>query len=310
LERENYGNIHMLKRKIIFGIIASFIGLAIIFFYGPFPQFRLLWINTAMYSSRHKFLATGLYTKNYIDKVINMRVTYENPDNELLVAKKTMAATLEEIIHDYYRGYMITIRDPERLMLVIADNEEGRLLEDLNAENQGEGGVNAGGYRDHEKRGLPWGTLITGGETVSSCDQNHYHVMGGFDGSNKLVVGRMTDREIAKRNFKWALEFGPALIINGKKMAMNSYTGGLAPRTAIGQTNEGHVLLLVIDGRQGSSFGATFQGVRDVLFDNGAINAICLDGGSSSSIVYGQYVINSPSEGKRGRLLPNAIIFR
>jgi exopolysaccharide biosynthesis protein len=237
-------------------------------------------------------------------------VAYEKTDNKPLIAKRTMAVSFDEIIHDYFRGYIIRIEDPGKLTLVTADNEEGRFLEDLVAENQGKGGVNAGGYRDHGKRGLPWGTLIAGGELVSVCAQNHYHVMGGFDGLNKLVVGRMTDREIAKRNFKWAFEFGPILIINGKKMPMNSYTGGLAPRTAIGQTKEGHVLLLVIDGRQGSSLGATFQDVQEVLFGKGAINAICLDGGACSSIVYGQYVINSPSEGKRGRLLPNAIIFK
>jgi exopolysaccharide biosynthesis protein len=284
--------------------------MSVFLFYGPFPQFRRMWINTAMYSSSHKFLATGLYTKNYIEKVISVPVTYEITDNEPLAEKKTRAASFEEIASDYYRGYMITIRDPEKITLVTADNEEGKFLEDLNAENQGEGGINAGGYLDHKKRGLPWGTVIADGETVHACPSNHYHVMGGFDGSNKLVVGRMTDREIAKRNFKWAVEFGPVLIINGKKMAMNSYTGGFAPRTAIGQTKEGHVLLLVIDGRQGSSLGATFQDVQEVLYDKGAINAICLDGGASSSIVYGQYVINSPSEGKRGRLLPNAIICR
>jgi exopolysaccharide biosynthesis protein len=298
------------KRIIFIGLVAWFIGVPVFLFYGPFPQFRKLWINSAMYSSRHKFLATGLYTKSYIDKVINVPVAFEKTDNEPFAGKQTSDVSFDKITSDYYRGYIIRIDDPKRLMFVTADNEEGQFLEDLVAENQGKGGVNAGGYRDHEKRGLPWGTLIAGGEIVSVCAQNHYHVMGGFDCLNKLVVGRMTDTEIAKRNFKWAVEFGPILIINGKKMSMNYYTGGLAPRTAIGQTKEGHVILLVIDGRQGPSLGATFQDVQEVLFDNGAINAICLDGGATSSMVYGQYVTNSPSEGKRGRLLPNAIIFK
>jgi exopolysaccharide biosynthesis protein len=215
-----------------------------------------------------------------------------------------------EIKGDYFRGYIIKIEDPRRLSLVHADNEEGEFLEDLVAAQKFLGGINGGGYRNDKKRGLPWGTLIANGEIVSACTEHREHTRGGLNAAHKLIVGRMTDNEIARQNFEWAFEFGPILIINGEKTALNVYSGGLSPRTAIGQTKEGHILMVVIDGRQTSSIGATFHDVQMVLFANGAINAIGLDGGASSCMVYQGELVNSPSEGKRGRLLPSAIIFK
>jgi exopolysaccharide biosynthesis protein len=66
------------------------------------------------------------------------------------------------------------------------------------------------------------------------------------------------------------------------------------PRTAIGQRSDGAVLLLVIDGRQVSSLGATYLDVAEVMLSYGAVNACNLDGGSSSVMWYGGKYINSP----------------
>jgi exopolysaccharide biosynthesis protein len=133
--------------------------------------------------------------------------------------------------------------------------------------------------------------------------------MGGFREDYKLIVGAFTEEEIAAQGYVWAFEFGPLFIVNGEKTGLSAFSGGLSPRTAIGQTADGSVLLLVIDGRQPSSIGATYQDVQTVLYDNGAVNAIGLDGGSSTSLVLGGTLINSPSGGDDDRLLPNAIIF-
>jgi exopolysaccharide biosynthesis protein len=324
------------KRRIIIIILATIIGIPILLFYGPFPQFRKLWINTAMFSSRHQYLATALYTKKYIDKVLYIPFPSGQTNNEPLAETNTDTVNFgeintntvsltntdtvsltntdtvifAEIKGDYFRGYIIKIEDPRRLSLVHAGNEEGKYLEDLVLAQNSLGGINGGGYRNDKKRGLPWGTLIADGEIVSACTEHREHTIGGLNSAHKLIVGRMTDNDITRQNFQWAFEFGPILIINGEKTALNVYSGGLSPRTAIGQTKEGHILMVVIDGRQTSSIGATFHDVQMVLFANGAINAIGLDGGASSCMVYQGELVNSPSEGKRGRLLPSAIVFK
>jgi hypothetical protein len=51
------------------------------------------------------------------------------------------------------------------------------------------------------------------------------------------------------------------------------------------------VLLLVIDGRQASSLGATYADMITVLMEYKAINAVNMDGGSSSLMYYkGEYL--------------------
>jgi len=291
-------------------IIAGFAAVFIFLFYGPFEGFRLLWINTAMYSSRHQFLATALYPRSYINKVLNIPMLEEQTDIQPSPENNSGVINFTELKGDYFRGYIVKIEDPRRLALVVSATNEGQYLEDMVVFHEGRGGVNGGGFRNHKMRGLPWGTLIANGSLAASCTEHRLHSIGGMTRSHKLVVGRMDDQQLIEKDFIWAIEFGPILIINGEKTVLNRYTGGIAPRTAIGQTEEGHILLVVIDGRQVSSIGAYLQDVQMVLYENGAVNAICLDGGASSCMVYQGELVNSPSEGRQGRLLPNALVFR
>ena len=49
---------------------------------------------------------------------------------------------------------------------------------------------------------------------------------------------------------------------------------------------DGAVLMLVIDGRQPHSLGATYKDCIDVMLEYGAVNAGNLDGGSSTILLY------------------------
>ncbi len=69
---------------------------------------------------------------------------------------------------------------------------------------------------------------------------------------------------------------------------------GVNPRTAIGQRADGAILLLVINGRQIDSLGATYDDLIDIMLEYGAVNASNLDGGSSSLMIHnGEYITNS-----------------
>jgi len=298
------------QKRLAIILIAGLVGITLFLFYGPFEGFRLLWINTAMYSSRHQFLATALYPRSYIDKVLDIPLPKEQTDIQPPPENDSMKVVFAELKGDYFKGYIIRIEDPRRLTLVSSAQDEGQYLEDMVETYQGLGGVNCGGYRNHQMRGLPWGTLIVNGVLAASCTEHRLHSIGGMTASHKFVTGRMDDQQITEKDFIWAVEFGPILIINGEKTVLNQYTGGLAPRTAVGQTEEGYILLVVIDGRQASSIGAYLQDVQTILYENGAVNAICLDGGASSCMVYNGELVNNPSEGRQGRLLPNALVFR
>ena len=68
-------------------------------------------------------------------------------------------------------------------------------------------------------------------------------------------------------------------------------------------------MLLTIDGRQpGWSVGATMEQCIDVMLRYEALQAAALDGGSSTTMIYNNEVINRPAGSKEGRRIPNAFI--
>jgi exopolysaccharide biosynthesis protein len=80
------------------------------------------------------------------------------------------------------------------------------------------------------------------------------------------------------------------------------------PRTAIGWTASGDVLLVVIDGRRHRwSVGASLLEMARVMRDHGAVQALNLDGGGSSTMVVRGDVINRPSDGHERRI-SNAVV--
>jgi exopolysaccharide biosynthesis protein len=300
------------KGRRFIAAIPVLVGLGAFLFYGPLEPFRLLWINTAMYSSRYQFLATSLYPPGYIASVLerNSGGAVGKTDPAPLGLRGGDSLVFAKITGNYYQGYLVKIADPTRLSLEVSSGPAGELLEQIVARHGAAGGINAAGYADAKARGLPAGMLILKGERVNRCTSGGRHVMGGFREDYKLIVGAFTEAELAVQGYMWAFEFGPLLIVNGEKTELNAFSGGLAPRTALGQTADGSVLLLVIDGRQLASVGATYQDVQTILYANGAVNAIGLDGGSSSSMVLAGKLVNSPSDRDEERLLPNGIIFR
>jgi exopolysaccharide biosynthesis protein len=303
-----------LQRK-LFGFLlipAVLIFIFLFLFYGPIENFRYFWINSTMHTSRFQFLARMFYTEKYINSVIGRTEPAQNPvtDDSVLAHDWDDKITFAEIKGKNYKGYIIKINDPRRLFFSQAANLNGNLLEEFVTMNGALGGINASGYTSAEQRGIVWGTTVADGEIIARCTQADHHVMGGFTKDYKMVIGGFTEEEIKTKEYLWAFEFFPLLIVNGQKIEFQPFSGGLAPRTAMGQTAQGHVLLLVVDGRQRASLGATFEDLQTILYANGAINAINLDGGSSSSMVYHSRLINSPSDGERERLLPNAILFQ
>lgn len=102
---------------------------------------------------------------------------------------------------------------------------------------------------------------------------------------------------------------GPMLVADGRNVAVENYWrevfdgGGIAglsrqPRTAIGATADGRILLVVCDGRNmRGSAGFTLSELADKLIALGAVRAVNLDGGGSSTIVgIGGTVLNRPSD--------------
>lgn len=71
------------------------------------------------------------------------------------------------------------------------------------------------------------------------------------------------------------------------------------PRTLLGVTRNGSLILAAVDGRQpGQSIGANFPEAAQLMRWLGAVQAVNLDGGGSTAMVVKDKVANHPSDGK------------
>ncbi len=83
--------------------------------------------------------------------------------------------------------------------------------------------------------------------------------------------------------------------------------GGRNPRSAIGYTADNNIILVAVDGREGSSIGMTLMELANFMKSAGCIGAINLDGGGSTVMYVNGSVVNKPQM-RGGIPLSNAII--
>jgi hypothetical protein len=115
-----------------------------------------------------------------------------------------------------------------------------------------------------------------------------------------------------------AIGGGPVLVEGGEPMItweeevfFGSGIGTVTdfqPRTAIGYTEVGELLLVVVDGRQGLSRGASLIELADIMIGLGAVEAMNLDGGGSSTMVADGTLINRPEGGTFQRSVVSALL--
>jgi len=96
---------------------------------------------------------------------------------------------------------------------------------------------------------------------------------------------------------------GPRLVRAGRPVAAGpeagspGFTDARHPRTAVGLRADGRVLLVTVDGRQPErSVGMTIAELSALLLELGAVEAVNMDGGGSTTMVAGGRVVNSPSD--------------
>lgn len=112
-----------------------------------------------------------------------------------------------------------------------------------------------------------------------------------------------------------AISGGPTLLRGGEvsisaleEQFKPDVTYGIAPRTAIGLTKTGEVLLVTVDGRQPRfSRGLSLAGLAALMRDLGAVEAMNMDGGGSTAMAIGPVVVNKPSDGSE-RAVNNALL--
>ena len=222
------------------------------------------------------------------------------------------------VVGGTYQGYMMVVHDPSRVTVGTCrdkfDGSKGLQLKDIAKRYDAIAAINGGGFEDSGgvgNGGTPVGLVVSEGKLKHTGRDRNYNITVGFDTNNIMVLAKnMSDDDAKAKGIRDAITFGPALIVNGEPAAIKGESSGLNPRTAIGQRKDGAVLMLVIDGRQASSLGATYSDLISIMLEYGAVNAINMDGGSSSLMYYKGEYLNSGVVLTGSRKMPTAFIVR
>lgn len=370
-------------------LIAAY--LTVVFSNIPFiAKWRTIYIETAMTTNSHQWLATMLFPKSVIDEVMaayeenqraqeNLASSWDNSETTESEASETDAEDetsvffskyteldsesvrnylnlhpeltaggydnirLEDLdwklglmtaqgdpllvldtVHELlivkvsgsnYQGKLAIVKDPARIEMVKSKNLGSRGQEAASFGEQENAllVINASGFTDvggHGSGGQVKGTLIIDGVEYGNRNVKGYWKFCGMKYDNRFYIGDYYRQTVS--DYRWSVEFFPVLVVDGESVVDGTFGMGLQPRTSIGQTRDGTMLLLIIDGRQvGHSIGCTVEECKNILMRYDVYQAMNLDGGSSAVMWYNGDLITKPSSATgRGRYMPNALIVR
>lgn len=333
----------------VFAFIGVTLGMVIVGIYavmlvcthGPSVVARDLFVLSVRESSMGGFLANMVCTKEQIKAIEDANSVADVggvSDTELIqfvdrdkdkepeipddLEKEGLTPYLEEngiafynVSGSTFAGTMLVVPDASRVFVGTSGDYQGEAGINVPAICEKYGAIaatNAGGFEDIGgvgNGGTPLGIVMSEGQLKYGSLTETYSLIG-FDSNNVFVIGNMTGQQAIDRGIRDAVSFGPFLIMNGEPLEVTGMGGGLNPRTAIGQRADGSVLMLIIDGRQTHSLGASMNDLINVMLDFGAVNAANLDGGGSTVLYYDGEIRNEISSIYGARGVPTAIVIR
>lgn len=313
------------KSTIIFIFLDIIVAICFFLMYGPYDKIRNLYVNTALKTMNHQYFAQIFFNEKTIEKIkqTNYFITLNEDANvdDIIINTKEKSKYKdkyeEELFtrdpgNDLYKiinlkigtskGYLVAIYKPEKVKLISTKQFNiggyGERILTMCARYNGVVCINGGRFVDTGYGSdIPQGTVIqngkiTWGEETANTERND--IIGITNEGKLKLMSNATANEALDSDISEALVFGPFLIVNGKPLEIHGDPWGQAPRVAIGQTKDGIMMFLVIDGENYIN-GASLQDVVDVLQKYGAYNAANLDGGQSASLVIKNQLYNNPA---------------
>ena len=276
------------------------------------------WISNIFLTDEELNEYKSVSTEDLATESVNTSLIHVEKAAERVESGESESVKLIDIAEGTCKGKLLIVSDPKQVILGTSDEfvkQPGLQLTDMVAKYNGLAGINAGGFNDENgtgSGGIPQGIVIVDGEVVYGNDLTPYHLVG-LDRNGILHVGSMSGRDAVANGIQWAVSFvthdglASSLIINGEIQRQN-LGGGVNPRTALGQRDDGALLLLVLDGRSINTLGATMEDVVNIMLEYGAVNAGNLDGGSSSVMVYDGEIVNHCASVTGPRRIPTGFI--
>jgi exopolysaccharide biosynthesis protein len=315
------------KSTISLNKVLAFIGYNLIFasilapfvlFWGPFESLKVMTVG-AVATSRHPQVVQAFLSQAEIDRIMNLNADQGISLGQVIgrtnvISDPSSGITIEDIKGASFKGKVMLIKDPKRVKLAVTKEigVTGERVSDLVKDMGGIAGINAGGFYDPNGKGngaFPDGLTMHNGQLVHNNVGDKAVNIVGFNDQGKLILGNMTAKQLEEKNMREVVTFEPNLIVEGKPVIKGDGGWGIAPRTGIGQRADGTVIFVVIDGRQPTwSIGATLRDLMHVFEDYQAMNAVNLDGGSSSELVYNGKVMNRLWNIFGERYIPTAFV--
>jgi len=137
------------------------------------------------------------------------------------------------------------------------------------------------------------------------------------DKNAKLSLKEDAQANLKKWKLNWAVGGGPVLVKDGAIFITNNeekkFSGKAIadhhPRSAMGYTKDGYIILLAVQGRMKNiAVGTTLTETAQIFLDLGAVEAINLDGGGSSCLLVNGKETIKPSDPTGQRPVP-AVFF-
>lgn len=315
---------------LLFEILFTSVSLTLLVFYGPFTNVTKNVVSMFINSGRHQYVARWFLSDSEINNLTNYSVA---KNGGTTTSEKTNASEIHvqhlndtgidlenvESVGGKFKGYFLVIHDPTRVKVGYTKNlgKEGQITSVMAQRYNAVAAINGGDFADEATvgsakytgtGGIPIGTLISDGKVISSFDGDGDKKIQSFGLTSEgtMLVGNYSANDLKALNVNDAISCEAVLVVNGKPEVIGQESG-LAPRTAIGQMKDGSILFLTIDGRSIGSAGASYEDVRNLMLKYGAMNAVALDGGSSSTMYYNGDIINNPSDAVGERYVPSIV---
>ena len=312
-------------------LVLTLLGIVWVFEKGPSPTLTGIFCNSVRETSILRWMSRIYLSEEELESYIlkstedleteqvnTSLIHIASPEEKKDKDDETPYLELIDISYGTCKGKLLIVRDPWRVVLGVSGKfgvDPGLQLTDMVKKYDGIAGINAGGFVDNNglsNGSTPLGLVVSDGKILHGDANTRYNIVG-LDGDGKLIVGTMKGQKALDRGLKWGVSFvthdgiASSLIINGEIQTQNLGVG-VNPRTAIGQREDGALLLLVLDGRSSKTLGATVENIVDIMLQYGAINAGNLDGGSSSVMVYDGEIINNCASVTGPRSIPTGFI--
>ena len=196
----------------------------------------------------------------------------------------------------------ISLSDSKYLKTALANDTYGRNIKETTSvmaqNNNAIFAINGDyyGFRDY-------GYVIRNGVLYrETANEDNDALVIDNDGNFSIVnESEITANELLNEGAWQVLSFGPALIEEGEVVVGKNDEVSQAktsnPRTAIGQVDELHYIVIVADGRTSESEGLSLYELAQVMKEYNCTTAYNLDGGGSSTMYFNGEVINNPTSG-------------